>query len=316
MYQFKYSFYYSAVKGILDDALSRTLLLKYAPDVKFVRTKYNSMIDYAYSSKPYSHPNYISSIGTKPIFDNMQGDMVRDRDTVWTVSHIFHENQHMYQQRILYQDASLLHDDVLTMARMDAIASVFHGYYDDLYWYLPHELDANYRAMQDTVSYFDTYVVNSQNQPIIDVRTELVKCAEEHRSYWFGSGVPHTFEGMLWSLEDLKIKHHTMPRNVLFNLNYSTDRRVYDIVSQYPFWQDVINAKPSERIGVAYDEKLLAMSLDAGVSFGNVHAGFRGEEARVRKLYPSQKNFGLQAVDKFFSVLERLDKNSTDDFEY
>lgn len=249
-----------------------------------------SFVRYIASDRPRTAPAMRGEISTQELVVNTDSDgRVRDVDLVWAAKHVMHEARHLYQMRELYQRVPLTGLQ-LDMARMDGIAATFRGYHNSVYGYTPSEVDADIYGFEDTVKYFDTYVVNGRGELIIDARACLVQRVREMER-WRGDRDAPDYESMVQSLRDKMTEYRWRPRPVVLGPgdDFATRR-----LAACPGWLDTLN--DGRKVGVERDEELFSMALDVNPSWIDRHRGLDAEACRVRKLYPGR-----------LSVLGRVD---------
>lgn len=283
---------------VLRDMRNKLVLLRYpqVSEFEFVGITDKSNVGYVLpSDHPRTQPEFSCQIGIKEMLDNKnRNGMVRDMDLVWAGKHIAHEACHLWQMTELYQSANLSGRD-LDMARMDAIASVFHGYGAFMYNYLPSEVDADIAGFEGVVEYFDKHVVEPNGHPVIDVKACLVARVHELPDSWRGDKSQGTYEGIIASLRACKNKYQTMGRPVLFD---DEDGKKFSVLGKFDVlekWKDVWESDAKH--GVARDEELFAIMLDVSSAGADFFPCLDQEVRRIREMYPSKLGiFGKAAA--------------------
>lgn len=308
-----YSFDRDLVSYILNDVKKRCIDIYPIIKFEYVDDDYNSGVKPVPSLRPRSHPEFSCKIGRKDIFDHIQNNMVRDVDLVKCVKHMFHESCHLYRSLYTYQSDNIS-GIMLDQARMEAVGSVFRGYYLNTYGYNLSEIDVDEYGIKHTVDYFDHYILDDNGEPIVDVGSCVLQALREMPGDWHGNKYSPTYEKVMQSLNDAKLLYQYADRNVIFLEQNKRDVSSRNMLMEYPGWRKIIMS--DDRRGVAYDEKLFAMSLDVSTYWIDTHKCMKEEVKRVRDLYPSQKARYMQLFDRTASMFNRLDQQSESGFDF
>ena len=167
----------SASKCLADALLD--VRLKYEKMGVIVNTKFeNAMYGSSTSSNPFlPQKQFGVSIGTKRYFENILTtdgcSYARSQDLVYSLHDIFHEERHVYQRAVLYQDKDA-NQNIVDMAKCDIVSGVFKEYEKIAYHHKPSEVDAELYSWQKTIDYFDTHFLDRNGHPLIDARAEML----------------------------------------------------------------------------------------------------------------------------------------------
>lgn len=96
------------------------------------------------------------SVGIKRLDDNAYDDYICSQDLVYCLHDAFHEERHVYQRAVLYQDKDA-NQNVVDMAKCDIVSGVLKEYEKIVYHHKPSEVDAELYGWQKTIDYFDTH---------------------------------------------------------------------------------------------------------------------------------------------------------------
>lgn len=196
------------------DCLQDTLANMHEKYRKFkVRTNF-SLNSRSYNSVSSSNPLlpqkfFKGYVGVKRLFDNARvfddDNYVRSQDLVYCMHDIFHEERHIYQKAVLYQDKNAS-QEVVDMAKCDVISGILPEYEKYIYRQKPSEIDAERYGWQKAVEYFDTHFLDENGHPLIDAREEMMnELFDINRSplrRWFGNEYAGDYESAIDSLNE------------------------------------------------------------------------------------------------------------------
>lgn len=180
-----------------------------------VRTNF-SLNSRSYDSVSSSNPLipqkfFKGYVGVKRLFDNAKvfddDNYVRSQDLVYCMHDIFHEERHIYQKAVLYQDKNAS-QEVVDMAKCDVVSGMLPEYEKYIYRQKPSEIDADSYGWQKTIEYFDTHFLDENGYPLIDAREEMmnelfdIRCDSSRE--WFGNEYAGSYESAMESLEEAK----------------------------------------------------------------------------------------------------------------
>lgn len=206
----KYIFSKDRASKCLADALL-DVRLKYEKMGVIVNTKFEkNMYGSSTSSNPFfSRKEFGVSIGVKRYIENMAKihgcDYARSQDLVYSLHDIFHEERHVYQRAVLYQDENA-NQNVVEMAKCDIVSGVLKEYEKIVYHHKPSEVDAELYSWQKTIDYFDTHFLDGNGHPLIDARTEMLDelhdIEYDRNRSWSGDTWVSSYENAIKSLEE------------------------------------------------------------------------------------------------------------------
>lgn len=206
----KYIFSKDRASKCLADALL-DVRLKYEKMGVIVNTKFEkNMYGSSTSSNPFfSQKEFGVSIGVKRYIENMAKihgcDYARSQDLVYSLHDIFHEERHIYQRAVLYQDKDA-NQNIVDMAKCDIVSGVFKEYEKIAYHHKPSEVDAELYSWQKTIDYFDTHFLDKNGHPLIDARAEMLDelhdIEYDRNRSWSGDTWASSYENAIKSLEE------------------------------------------------------------------------------------------------------------------
>ena len=210
------------------------------------------------SSNPILPVKNVSiSVGAKSMFDNAKNGYVRSQDLVYIVSTVFHEERHLQQRAILYQDKNAS-QDIVDMAKCDVISGTFPEYEKLIYFFKPSEVDAEEVAWKKCVQYFDTHFLDENNKPMIDSRKELVDQLWEfncQHKQWYGMISSGSYESAIKSLEENR-EYYKYADVDIFTVWHKNSERYKQLVKANHglYAHSYVNAKtPEEARQVLYE---------------------------------------------------------------
>lgn len=199
----------SASKCLADALLD--VRLKYEKMGVIVNTKFeNAMYGSSTSSNPFlPQKQFGVSIGTKRYLENILTtdgcSYARSQDLVYSLHDIFHEERHVYQRAVLYQDKDA-NQNIVDMAKCDIVSGVFKEYEKIVYHHKPSEVDAELYGWQKTIDYFDTHFLDKNGHPLIDARAEMLDelhdIEYDRNRSWSGDTWASSYENAIKSLEE------------------------------------------------------------------------------------------------------------------
>lgn len=145
------------------------------------------------------------SVGIKRLDDNAYDDYICSQDLVYSLHDIFHEERHVYQRAVLYQDENA-NQNVVEMAKCDIVSGVLKEYEKVVYHHKPSEVDAELYGWQKTIDYFDTHFLDKNGHPLIDARAEMLDelhdIEYDRNRSWSGDTWASSYENAIKSLEE------------------------------------------------------------------------------------------------------------------
>ena len=145
------------------------------------------------------------SVGIKRLDDNAYDDYICSQDLVYCLHDAFHEERHVYQRAVLYQDKDA-NQNVVDMAKCDIVSGVLKEYEKIVYRHKPSEVDAELYGWQKTIDYFDTHFLDKNGHPLIDARAEMLDelhdIEYDRNRSWSGDTWVNSYENAIKSLEE------------------------------------------------------------------------------------------------------------------
>lgn len=145
------------------------------------------------------------SVGIKRLDDNAYDDYICSQDLVYCLHDAFHEERHVYQRAVLYQDKDA-NQNVVDMAKCDIVSGVLKEYEKIVYHHKPSEVDAELYGWQKTIDYFDTHFLDKNGHPLIDARAEMLDelhdIEYDRNRSWSGDTWASSYENAIKSLEE------------------------------------------------------------------------------------------------------------------
>lgn len=194
----------------LDDALS-DMQLKYKKMGVIVNTQFDDTMCGSSTGSNPSLPQkmFDVSIGVGRYLRNILTidgcSYVRSQDLVYSLHDIFHEERHVYQRAMLYQDENA-NQNVVEMAKCDIVSGVLKEYEKITYHHKPSEVDAELYSWQKTIDYFDTHFLDRNGHPLIDARAEMLDelhdIEYDRNRSWSGDTWTSSYENAIKSLEE------------------------------------------------------------------------------------------------------------------
>lgn len=194
----------------LDDALS-DMQLKYKKMGVIVNTQFDDTMCGSSTGSNPSLPQkmFDVSIGVGRYLRNILTtdgcSYVRSQDLVYSLHDIFHEERHVYQRAVLYQDKDA-NQNIVDMAKCDIVSGVFKEYEKIAYHHKPSEVDAELYSWQKTIDYFDTHFLDKNGHPLIDARAEMLDelhdIEYDRNRSWSGDTWASSYENAIKSLEE------------------------------------------------------------------------------------------------------------------
>lgn len=220
-----------------------------------------------------------------------------------------HEAWHLHQMMNVFQQKDLSRRN-LDMARMEAIAEVFHGYHDGTYGYRPAEVDADIHGFKDVVVYFNKHILDADGTPLLDAKACLAARVHE-LPMWRGDKSLETYEELVDSLEKKRDDYKSKKRPPLYDATDLAHPYMGKRIAMYAFlWSDVLES--TESVGIERDKELLAVALDLNSYGADVYRGLDKEVKQVRQAYPSRLNLADRMENGVQSVLNKMDKTCED----
>ena len=186
-------------------------------------------------------------LGIKPILQySYEGTLVRNKDFVRSIKSLMHEEQHLCQQKELFQHTTSDTDSKI-MAAQNAICTVFPEYYETCYFHSNlYEINAEKQALINTRDYFKA------NHPEINVEQELVNIINSYRT-WYAEHPVTSFDDAIDKLNTAFDRAKNMP--IIINPENFKDRApspAYQL-----FFQDISLDEYNKLSGSEQRERLL-----------------------------------------------------------
>lgn len=187
--------------------LSQSILNKYKQNGVKVNFGYDlCQLSSATISNPMIPLKQIDvSVGIKRLDDNAYDDYICSQDLVYCLHDAFHEERHVYQRAVLYQDKDA-NQNVVDMAKCDIVSGVLKEYEKIVYHHKPSEVDAELYGWQKTIDYFDTHFLDKNGHPLIDARAEMLDelhdIEYDRNRSWSGDTWASSYENAIKSLEE------------------------------------------------------------------------------------------------------------------
>lgn len=284
----------SASKCLADALLD--VRLKYEKMGVIVNTKFeNTMYGSSTSSNPFlPQKRFGVSIGTKRYLENILTadgcSYVRSQDLVYSLHDIFHEERHVYQRAVLYQDKDA-NQNVVDMAKCDIVSGILKEYEKIVYHYKPSEVDAELYSWQKTIDYFDTHFLDKNGHPLIDARAEMLDelhdIEYDRNRGWSGDTWVCSYENAIKSLEENMDYYRYTTINLFKPRQRMSERYKQLIMSNNGRYVDsYMNAKTQ----VEANEVLFAFACDTGevstLAFPCLKESVKEVRSRHRKVVP------------------------------
>lgn len=228
---------------------------------------------------------YNVSIGVKELYDNCDEDgMVRDVDLMWGVKHVFHEARHLEKAYGTYQGH--LSGSDAEMAMIEVSGTVFEAYKDRVYFYAPHEIDAELYAYPSTVDYFNKHIVDDNGDPLIDAEATMFEALQnypQNRVFHVGINVD-SFSKAMRILERMAPLHRQIDKDFCLGDSAIDQYAKEQLQKMSPKWREVLHAECPR--GPAYDQAVFLMACEVNPTVLKYFKGVKMLQAEVETLDP------------------------------